>query len=252
MIYIHSQKKTAAGIASKMQDDQTFIKIIILDSKPTLPYTAMKQTKRITTMSSPNISLVNSPKKRIKLTVDKTPETQQSPAEYALSIFKDNGFHAEKVVEDAKAKFQTPTPQMIQAYTLEVTQAVRDGDLAKVEELYEQGAFLDCCNRFGNRLVHIACRRQHENIVQYLLEEVKVSIHVVDELNRTPLHDACWTSEPNFGIVELLLRFAPEHMLVPDSRGHTPFDYARKAHHGKWIQFLSKRKSMLRPKEAEQ
>jgi ankyrin repeat protein len=214
-----------------------------------------KQIKKrlAASMSCPNFSLVNSPsKKRIQITVDEAPETQQSPAEYALSVFKANGYHAEKVVEDAKAKFRTPTPEMIQAYTMETTEAVRAGDLAKVEELYEQGALLDCCNRFGNRLVHIACRRQHANIVQFLLEEVKVSIHVVDELNRTPLHDACWTSEPNFGIVELLLRFAPEHMLLPDSRGHTPFDYARKAHHEKWIQFLSNRKSMLRPKEAEQ
>jgi hypothetical protein len=215
----------------------------------------MKQTKRLAATPCPkNLLLINSPNKRIKLAVEEEEAISEtlSPTEYALSVFKDNGFHAEKVVQDAKAKFQTPTPEMIQAYTMEATRAVREGDLAKVEELYEQGALLDCCNRFGNRLVHIACRRQHEHIVLFLLEQVKVSIHVVDELNRTPLHDACWTSEPNFGIVELLLRFAPEHMLLPDSRGHTPFDYARKAHHGKWIQFLSNRKSMLRPKDASE
>lgn len=222
----------------------------------------MLQTKRLAAKSFPSSrttsssSLINSPNKRIKLTVvveapEETQQQPQSPAEYALSVFEDNGFHADKVVKDATSKFQNPTPEMIEAYSMEATQAVRDGNLEKVKELYENGALLDCCNRFGDRLVHIACRRQHKNIVQFLLEDVKVSIHVVDDFKRTPLHDACWTSEPNFGIVELLLRFAPEHMLMADSRGHTPFDYARKAHHGKWIEFLSNRKSMLRPKEAE-
>jgi ankyrin repeat protein len=183
--------------------------------------------------------------KRLKIDAD-AEYTQR--AEFLGSVFQRNGFSPEAVRSAASSKLLKPTPKQVQAYTLEVTTAVRFNDLNKLRELYESGAELNCCNRFGDSLVHIACRRGHTEIVKFLVEEVQASVHFVDDLKRTPLHDACWTSEPNFEIVDVLLRAAPEHVLCRDQRGHTPFDYARKTHWRQWVMFLWQRSSLLKLK----
>jgi ankyrin repeat protein len=123
--------------------------------------------------------------------------------------------------------------------------AVRDNDLEKLKELYASGVTLESCNRFGESLLHIACRRGNTRMVKFLVEEVKVSVHIADDMNRIPLHDACWASVPNFEIVELLLREAPEHALCPDKRGHTPFDYTRQPAWKEWVRFLSEHGSLF-------
>jgi ankyrin repeat protein len=189
------------------------------------------------------------PKKKMKIRAD---VEFTKPTEFLVEVFKQNGFSQDYVRSNANSKFVTPTPAMVQAYTMEASKAVRDNDLDKLRELYYSGAVLECCNRFGESLVHVACRRGHTRIVKFLVEEVKASVHFVDDLKRTPLHDACWTSEPNFEIVDVLLRAAPEHVLCADKRGHTPFDYARKTHWKQWARFLSERRSLLRPKEHAQ
>jgi hypothetical protein len=37
-------------------------------------------------------------------------------------------------------------------------------------------------------------------MVSYLLEECKLCVNISDDFGRTPLHDACWTAEPNFEV----------------------------------------------------
>jgi hypothetical protein len=48
-------------------------------------------------------------------------------------------------------------------------------------------------------------------------------------------------------VVDMLLAAAPEHVLLKDERGFTPFDYVRRQDHGKWLRFLWERKHKLRP-----
>jgi ankyrin repeat protein len=187
------------------------------------------------------------PKKKMKIE-DGVEFTE--PTEFVVEVFKQNGFSEDYVRSNANSKFVTPTPEMVQAYTMEATKAVRDNDLDKLRELHDSGVVLECCNRFGDSLVHIACRRGHTRMVKFLVEEVKASVHFVDDLKRTPLHDACWTAEPNFEIVDLLLRVAPELILCADKRGDTPFNYARKIHWKQWARFLSERRSLLRLKKS--
>ena len=90
---------------------------------------------------------------------------------------------------------------MIDAYTMEVSMAARKNDIKTLRELH-------ACNKFGDSLLNIACRRSNTKIVKFLLEEAKVSVFLRDDTGRTPLHDACWTATPNFEIVDLLLNVA--------------------------------------------
>ena len=53
------------------------------------------------------------------------------------------------------------------------------------------------------------------------------SVQVCDDFGRTPLHDACWTSTPNFELISMLLDQDPWLLLLKDRRGTTPFGYVK-------------------------
>jgi hypothetical protein len=199
----------------------------------------MQTTKR----SMTGMSLVP-PKKKMKPSVDFDNATQD-PTTFIINAFQDNGFSELEIQTVAQSTFQKLTQQMVDAYTMEASKAARDGDLDTLTVLFEAGERLDCCNKFGDSLLNIACRRGHTRVVKFLVEEVKVNVHRADDLKRTPLHDACWTREPNFEIVDIVLRAAPMQAVCRDNRGAVPFEYAREQHIGQWLEFLSERRSLM-------
>jgi ankyrin repeat protein len=150
----------------------------------------------------------------------------------------------------------------INSYNLQMVRAVQNGDIAKMKDILvqeqkqqqlknEQGTanavnVFNACNRFGESLLHMACRRGQYEIVKFLLHDAAVTIDRYDDYGRTPLHDAFWTTKPNFQIADLLIRNCSPHLLVSyDVRGHTPFHYARVEHHGAWTTFLRQHRSIL-------
>lgn len=183
------------------------------------------------------------PSKKIKKSADSV--FPSNPTKFVEHAFQANGFSLDKVIDEARSQLPEITPTMIEAYGMEVSKAVRDNDLDTLKELHSAGVLLDCCNKFGDSLIHIACRRSHTQIVRFLLEEAKVCVLRMDDLKRTPLHDACWTAEPNFEIVDMLLRAAPVQAVCKDNRGFAPFEYARQHHEEQWLEFLSERRSLL-------
>jgi hypothetical protein len=58
------------------------------------------------------------------------------------------------------------------------------------------------------------------------------------DFGRTPLHDACWTPEPNFDIVELILSNDKRLLNLVDCRGSSPLSYIKRSHWGAWVAFL--------------
>jgi hypothetical protein len=170
---------------------------------------------------------------------------QQSPADFVKSSFEENG-------EGKNAKlvsFSKPTEEMIGAYKVELIKVFRENNVEKCRELYNAGQSFQCCNRFGESLIHMACRRGWTDLVKFLVLEAGCSLIVRDDYGRTPFHDACWTPEPNFKLVEFLMEQVPELLNVTDVRGHTPFMYVRKAHWAVWRKFLEGRTAMLCPKK---
>jgi hypothetical protein len=183
------------------------------------------------------------PKKKMKRSADF--ENATDPTVFIIDAFKDNGFSEKEIQTEAQSTFQQLTQDMVEAYTMEASKAARDDDIDTLRMLFEAGVRLDSCNKFGDSLLNIACRRGHTRTVKFLVEEVKVNVHRADDLKRTPLHDACWTHEPNFEIVDILLRAAPMLAVCRDNRGAAPFEYARKHHIGQWLEFLSERRSLM-------
>jgi hypothetical protein len=87
----------------------------------------------------------------------------------------------------------------------------------------------------------------YEEIVSFLTQEAGVGIRITDDCGRTPLHDALWNRDCQYGIVDGLVRKDPSLLLLCDKRGHTPFEYARREHWDVWKQFLwDRREHMMR------
>lgn len=111
-----------------------------------------------------------------------------------------------------------------------------------------------CSNRFGESLMHLACRRGRTDMVRFLVEEFpsdtknttpRQMLSVRDDCHKTPLHDACWTPSPNFELVDIVLKHSPEQVLMEDCRGNTPLEYVRREDYPLWLKFLWQRRSIL-------
>jgi len=123
--------------------------------------------------------------------------------------------------------FREPTAEEIEAYDFDVLNAVRSRDINMLRTFHRDGRPLKCSNRFGESLLHLACRKQCIEVVDFLINEASVPLQVADDVGRTPLHDACLTPAPNFKLVDLILAKCPDLLYIKDKRGHTPLFYAK-------------------------
>ena len=171
------------------------------------------------------------------------------PHEVLLRMMSKKGVNAvSRSYSDLKNFFHKPSQEEVDSYGFDVLRAVRDGDITFLRNYHQQGKSLNICNRFGESLLHLACRKQLVQVVDFLLNEANVPAQVCDDYGRTPMHDACWTPEPNFAVVDLILERCPDLLLVKDKRGHTPLFYARREHWGNWLRHLGRNISKALPR----
>jgi hypothetical protein len=143
--------------------------------------------------------------------------------------------------------FLQATPERIQAYDRELLGAIRKQDLAQLQLMFEQGKLQhNACNAFGESLLHLACRKGMTDVVQFLLGTAKLSCWVHDDYGRTIAHDMCWTVQPNWNLVQLVLDHAPLLLTLSDVRGHIALDYVPKSDWDAWLDFLAERKDSLK------
>jgi len=171
----------------------------------------------------------------------KTVQELRSPVKLLRELFDRNQFGRTLLGNpDDFVSFSRPTQEATDAYDLSVVQAIRHNDVERLRSMLREGKSFNACNRFGESLIHMVCRRGNIEIAAFLVQEACVDVDVRDDFGRTPMHDACWTSTPNVSIMDLLVNsVSPEMLLAEDVRGHTPFDYARKEHYEIWYQYLS-------------
>jgi Ankyrin repeats (3 copies) len=145
--------------------------------------------------------------------------------------------------------FLKTTPVHIHGYQTDVIMAVRKDDVYALRKLHESGRTMQACNKFGESIVHMACRRGSTEIMKFLMDEAGVTIGLRDDYGRTPLHDALWTCKPAFDLVKLILQVCPDLLFTTDKRGFTPFSYVRRDHWVPWCQFLDDNKDLVLPKK---
>ena len=122
-------------------------------------------------------------------TADVSVPPDTNPDEYLRTIMGGMGYPTESVDTLSVTNFfHEHTPEEIAAYDNETCGAARSDDLAGLRALHRSGKTLQCSNRFGESLIHIACRRGSLPVIAFLLDEAGVSIRVRDDCGRTPLH----------------------------------------------------------------
>ena len=173
------------------------------------------------------------------------------PQDHLNQLLKERGvctnvhsFNSEKV----KHLFVEPTEKEIEAYGFEVLEVIRKRDIPGLKALREKGTPLKCSNRFGESLLHLACRKGFADVTDFLINEAEVPLWVKDDFGRTPLIDACWTVEPNFELIDLILTKDPDLLYVTDARGHTPLMYIRSTHWEEWIKYIDNNIDKMLPR----
>lgn len=132
---------------------------------------------------------------------------------------------------------------------MEAVQAIRANDIPALRYLLDQGHCFDACNANGEYLLHLACRRGKPETVHFLINEAKVNVNVRDVMGRTIIHDLVWKSFIDVDIMTTVLNLVhPALLIAKDIRGHTPFDFARKHHWKKWVEFLEENQETIERK----
>ena len=174
-------------------------------------------------------------------------KAKPAPAQYLQQLFTEHKIDATRLPKrPVMGDFVKPDEKECESYNAAV-RFVRSNDLEQLQALHKDGQNLDVCNRVGESLVMVACRRGHVAIADFLMNDAKVRWDVRDDFGRTVLHDACWRPSPSTELMEVLIKVvSPEWLLSPDVRGHTPFDYARREHAGVWYDFLKDHEDVLK------
>jgi hypothetical protein len=174
-----------------------------------------------------------------------------SPKDVMIEILTDAGFTPKfktaRYLQDEGGYFLEMGESNIAAYNNDTIMAVREQNSAKLQEVHDLNPSfgLQCCNQFGESVMHMSCRRGYPKVATFLIKKANVNARVTDDYGRTPLHDACWTTEPNEELMKLLLTEVPDLLLVKDARGHTPLDYVSRGYWSHWLKFLQENKSLL-------
>jgi len=148
-------------------------------------------------------------------------------------------------IVDEQSFFLMPSEKQLDSYDQLSVAAVRAQDTSTLNDMHKSGKDLYACNRFGESLLHMACRRGFIKVVDFLVRKVAVPTRIRDDYGRTVLHDACWTPEPNFEMMDILLNEEPRLLFVTDKRGHQPLDYVRREHWRIWNEYLIQKQTFL-------
>ncbi|CAN0248793.1 unnamed protein product [Pylaiella littoralis] len=101
---------------------------------------------------------------------------------------------------------KAPTPKQVDDYQSQpfMSDLARRGDVEGLQKVLEAGRGMDASNKFGESVVHIACRRGNIDVLRFLVANGG-SLTACDDLGRFPLHEVCWAKRPRFDIVRVFL-----------------------------------------------
>ncbi|CAM9589608.1 unnamed protein product [Choristocarpus tenellus] len=166
------------------------------------------------------------------------------PEDYLHGILKERGYSTEMVPSLETPYHQPPTAYQVTAYGKDIVQAVLGEDVETLSAMRTSGRSMCACNRFGDSILHMACRRGRVRSLRYLLGECGEGTELSDDCGRTLLHDACWTAEPRFDIASTVLDKDLRLLRILDKRGSSPLQYVPQEHWRLWCAFFESRKEI--------
>jgi Ankyrin repeats (many copies) len=220
---------------------------------------AMKKTAKTSRSSSPSSSTSSTIQTSTKgattssasSSVKNPPPIEPSPVKFLYKLFGTSE-QGRRIISKRSLSspplltWEKPSQEALDAYDLSVVQAIREGNIDALRKMLQEGKSMNACNKFGESILSMACRRGHVETVKFLVTEANVKINMRDDFGRLPYHDTCWTAVPNEKVMDILLTVSsPELLIEKDVRGHTPFHYARREHWDDWVKFLEGRSDKL-------
>eukprot|EP00752_Nemacystus_decipiens_P017518 g15701.t1 len=173
------------------------------------------------------------------------------PEDFLHSILKQRGYSTEMAAMKETVFHRAPEPDQVAAYDKAILRAVLDEDEAALERMRVSGRRMDACNRFGDSVLHMACRRGRAVALRFLLRATgPAGVVLSDDFGRTVLHDACWTASPRFDVASAVLDVDTRLLRTLDSRGSSPLQYVPEDQWPLWCAFFESRKEMYWPQLA--
>ncbi|CAJ1966053.1 unnamed protein product [Cylindrotheca closterium] len=162
-----------------------------------------------------------------------------SPQAFLNKELKRRGYNLKSYATLESGYYTHPNEHQLASYGRIVTKAMYQPNNTKaLGTLLECGISPNACNKFGESIVHLVCRRGHYDLLTMLMD-AGCSIKVSDDYGRTPLHDACWQSKPNFDVIRLIFQTDKHLVRMRDIRGTTPLSYVKEENFIKWNEFLA-------------
>ena len=166
------------------------------------------------------------------------------PEDYLHNILRERGYSTEMVAVKETAFHRPPHPDQVAAYDKVVLRAVVDDDEAALERMRASGKRMDSCNRFGDSILHMSCRRGRIGALRYLLRVCPSGVLLTDDFGRTIMHDACWTATPRFDVASTVLDADLRLLRCVDNRGSSPLKYVPQDQWPLWCAFFENRKDI--------
>lgn len=170
------------------------------------------------------------------------------PEDFLHSILKERGYTAEMAAMKETVFHRAPEQGQVAAYDKAFLRAVLDEDEPALERMRAAGRRMDACNRFGDSVLHMACRRGRAAALRFLLRATGLAgVVLSDDFGRTVLHDACWTASPRFDVASAVLDVDTRLLRTLDSRGSSPLQYVPQDQWPLWCAFFESRKEVYWP-----
>jgi hypothetical protein len=82
------------------------------------------------------------------------------------------------------------------SYHTYVVDLVKDGKVDELRKLFATGLSTNPANVHGEGLINLVCRLGQSDILRVMID-AGCDVQVSDDYGRTPLHDACFATEPS-------------------------------------------------------
>ena len=106
------------------------------------------------------------------------------PEELLRQIFEERGYLTNKVPSLQTAYQKLPTADQVNCYKADIVAAVRENDVETLRAMHKAGRCMSACNRYGESIIHMACRRGNRQALAFLIQ-CGASVGVTDDFGRT-------------------------------------------------------------------
>lgn len=192
-----------------------------------------------------NAKFLQSPDEVVNARKAKEDPSTDKPQDCLKRILSAVGRTDTSGLEPYDSSFLQVTEERVAAHCKEMTDAARSVNLRVLKQMRKEGRNLQACNKFGESIVHIVCRRGSLEGLRFLVEKAQASLMVRDDFGRNPLHDAMWTDKPSFEMVKFILKNSPSLLFAKDKRGSSPLAYIPRPCWAEWTEFLTDNKELV-------